>query len=169
MAARWRRLKVPPVPTLMTPLTAWRHPEMAVDKRMAASKELPSVGRENPEPASSISPSSERGQAFAQLWALAGPHRFRVVADAEGFPIIPGGIYARTDEGAAALAGPLADKVTRMTPVSTLSLNASTYRHKTQTARHLRHRVTPGNLRQRVRRRGRRAPMLSKIRGRRPK
>jgi len=28
--------------------------------------------------------------AFAQLRALAGPHRFRVMADAEGFPIIPG-------------------------------------------------------------------------------
>ena len=88
---------------------------MAVDKRMAASKELPSVGRENPEPASSISPSSERGQTFAQLRSLAGPHCFRVVADAEGFPIIPGGIYARTDEGAAVLAGPLGEKVTRMT------------------------------------------------------
>jgi len=28
--------------------------------------------------------------AFAQLRALAGPHRFRVMADAEGFPTIPG-------------------------------------------------------------------------------
>jgi len=113
---------------------------MAVDKRRAASS--PSMSRENPEPASSISPSSERARAFAQLRAPAGPHRFRVVADAEGFPIIPGGIYARTDEGAAVLAGPLGDKVTMMTPVSTFSLNAAVFRHKSQTERHPRHRVT---------------------------
>lgn len=33
---------------------------------------------------------TEQETAFAQLRALAGPHRFRVHADAEGFPIIPG-------------------------------------------------------------------------------
>jgi len=48
------------------------------------------MSRENPEPASPISPSSERARAFAQLRALAEPHRFRVMADAEGFPMIPG-------------------------------------------------------------------------------
>ena len=58
---------------------------MAVDKRTAASKESPSMSRQG-----SISPSSEQDRAFAQLGALAGPHRFRVVADAEGFPMIPG-------------------------------------------------------------------------------
>src|SRR5215475_9816330 len=33
---------------------------------------------------------AEQRMAFAQLRALAGPHRFRVMADAEGFPTIPG-------------------------------------------------------------------------------
>ena len=33
---------------------------------------------------------AEQRMAFAQLRALAGPHRFRVVADAAGFPTIPG-------------------------------------------------------------------------------
>lgn len=32
---------------------------------------------------------AEQSAAFAQLRALARPHRFRVLADAEGFPIIP--------------------------------------------------------------------------------
>lgn len=32
----------------------------------------------------------EQRRAFSQLRALARPHRFRVLADAEGFPIIPG-------------------------------------------------------------------------------
>lgn len=33
---------------------------------------------------------AEQARAFTELRALARPHRFRVVADPEGFPIIPG-------------------------------------------------------------------------------
>lgn len=33
---------------------------------------------------------SEQAQAFAKFRELAKPHRFRVQADAEGFPVIPG-------------------------------------------------------------------------------
>jgi hypothetical protein len=35
-------------------------------------------------------PTSEQQRAVAQVRALAALHRFRVVVDAEGFPIIPG-------------------------------------------------------------------------------
>jgi hypothetical protein len=35
-------------------------------------------------------PTSEQQRAVTQLRALAAPYRFRVVLDAEGFPIIPG-------------------------------------------------------------------------------
>ena len=35
-------------------------------------------------------PTLEQQRAALQLGALASPHRFRVVADPEGFPIIPG-------------------------------------------------------------------------------
>ena len=35
-------------------------------------------------------PTSEQARAFAQLRALAAPHRLRIEADAEGFPMIPG-------------------------------------------------------------------------------
>ena len=35
-------------------------------------------------------PVSEQQRAVQQLQALAKPYRFRIQADAEGFPIIPG-------------------------------------------------------------------------------
>ena len=38
----------------------------------------------------SVSRTSEQKAAFSQLRAIAAPHRFRVRADVEGFPVIPG-------------------------------------------------------------------------------
>jgi hypothetical protein len=44
----------------------------------------------------SASRTSEQNAAFSQIRALAEPHRFRVRADAEGFPVIPGS-YGRIE------------------------------------------------------------------------